>query len=129
MAEATAHGTTVESRTERRERRLAWFTMLGSPLLVLVNMQASYMLVDWACLNDRRIVLYLVPPVFLLASLTCGIIANGIRRRYTSASATRLRAYERLHFMGTVGALLSILSSLAILMQWIATLMIDPCRP
>jgi hypothetical protein len=106
-----------------------WAGFLIAPFAFLLNLQASYMLVPWACSTGRSFWLHAASAGTLLFALLGAFIAlrnwqkagRGWRSEGGSAAA-------RSRFMAIMGLMMSGLFSLIILAQWIADFIIDPCQ-
>jgi hypothetical protein len=118
----------LPSNPSVRDRRNAWVGLLLPPTIVLVSMQVNYMLVDWACINNARGVLYFSELPFVLISIWGTLLANGLRQRAKQRLQNKLvQSQDRMSFMALMGTLIGLLATLTILLQWIANIVIDPC--
>jgi hypothetical protein len=118
----------LPSNPSLRDRRIAWIGLLLPPSIVLVSMQVNYMLIDWACINNGRGVLYFSELPFVLISLWGTVLANNLRQRSKRRVDNKLtQSQDRMYFMAVMGVLLGLLATLTILLQWIANIVIDPC--
>lgn len=125
MADAT-------ERTDgfRRGRAIAaqWFAVLAGPLAWMLGLNAGYGFVRVACAKDTSLSLHLVSLATLLLALAGAWVAwrewNRTGRRWPGEEGGPLARSE---FMAALGVMTGGLFSLAILLQWVATLYFDPC--
>ncbi len=105
-------------------------SVLGPPVAWLLQFQARYSLVDWACVHHKVIVLHLTSLVFLLASVGAGLLGwtrwkqSGGKNNPDLTSAGRGRS----QFLALLGVSSSSIFSLVIVAQAIPAFIIDPCR-
>ena len=95
-----------------------------------LQMQASYMLVQPACMSGRNVSLHVVTVGALLVTAAAGLVAwrkwqaTG-RREPDEAAGPRPRS----RFMAVLGLLTSAMFFLTILAQGIASFVLHPCQP
>lgn len=106
-----------------------WTGVLGGPLLWFADQQTSYLLVRWACAHDRLWVLHAVAALFLLLALAVLALAVRSRRRIRESGHDLLETTpHRRTFLATLGVALSALFTVAIAVQAIPNLLLDPCH-
>ena len=125
-------GTEAEAAGEFKEGAgpgLLWACMLAGPVAALVQLQANYALVLWACGAGRTWPLHLVSLLALLVAAGAGLLAW---RNWLRAGAEwdddRAGVLPRSGFMAAVGMLVSAHSALVIVAQWIAVFIFGPCQ-
>ena len=106
-----------------------WTVNLVPPLLVLLDLQAGYQLVDVSCATGDRMTTHLVHGGLLLAALAFGAVAWASWRRAGAVwpedggdPDTRSR------FMAALGVIVSIGSALVIATQWLPVFLLSPCQ-
>jgi small-conductance mechanosensitive channel len=105
-----------------------WFGMLGGPAAVFLNVALSYLVVDRACIAHSSTVIHVFMGTFVLLAVIAGATSWWYRSgaRPSSDDAGGISARSR--FMATVGLLTSVISVVAILMQWIPVFFIGACQ-
>ena len=103
--------------------------VIGLPLLWLANQQINYLIVGWVCRSGHIWVFHLVSAlVTLLAAVVVLITARHWRQTRTPDQDLLDTRSHRQHLFATVAFALSALFTLAIILQWIPTLMLGPCH-
>jgi hypothetical protein len=106
-----------------------WTGILGTPVLWILHQQVSYLLVRWACANGRMFVLHLVSAAFLfLAALVLASAMRSWRRLHPREHDLMETVPHRRNFMAVLGVAVSAVFTLAIVLQWIPNLLLDPCH-
>ena len=123
---------TVDSDTGVRDARqiaALWAGVLLPPLAFLSNLGLGYALVPRECVSTNPLVIHLTHLVFLLLAVFGGWIGwrekQGPHYEPTGdpeGSAGRVALMAKAALMGGV------MFSLVIVAQWIASVMLDPCR-
>lgn len=105
---------------------MLWVEFLGAPVIWLCEFQLLYGLLPWSCAHGHLVWLRVVWWLFLLLSIALGFLA--------ALHWLRLRALEpedprrgRARFMAALGVMMSVIFSLTILVQGIATYIFHPC--
>ena len=125
MADATE-----PTENPRRGRVIAtlWFAVLAGPLAWMLGLNAGYGLVRVACARNSNLALHLVSLATLLLALAGGWVAwrewSRTGRRWPGEEGGPL---ARAEFMAATGVMASALFSLAIVLQWVASLFFNPC--
>jgi Ca2+/H+ antiporter len=127
----TEDGATQRSVESARSNGLAWLWagLLVAPVAFLFNLQTNYTLTQKLCPGGRMVFLHIMSLFFLLVTTAGGLIAWRNRER-----AGRARPNEagdktaRNRFLGTVGLMMSVLSFLLIIAQWIPQFIFNPCQ-
>jgi hypothetical protein len=105
-----------------------WTSVLGGPLVFLLNLQVNYVMVDWACNSGNDWSLHVVHLTSLILCVGVALLGLTLLRRAGgggpdsgggSASRSRLLA--------TVGLLGGALFAVSILAQWIAMMVLGTC--
>lgn len=104
-----------------------WAGVLVGPMAALLQLQVNYALVLWSCSHRSTWPLHLVSVIALLATIVAGLLPYRIRQRLR-ADEDGLGPAARTKLMAVVGMLISILSSLVIIAQWMAVFIYDPCQ-
>jgi hypothetical protein len=106
-----------------------WTCLLAPPFAMLVQLQANYALVLWACSAGREWALHLVALIALLIAIACGLLSwRNWRRAGATWEDDGAGVMPRSRFMSIVGILMSVLISLVIIAQWIAVFVYGPCQ-
>ena len=127
MADATERTEHQHLRTGRGIA-LLWFAVLAGPLAWMLGLNAEYSLVRVACAKDSTLSLHLVSLATLLLALSGGWVAWrewGRAGREDPGEAGGV--IPRTRMMAVLGLMASALFSLAILLQWTASLFFHPC--
>jgi hypothetical protein len=131
---AARKGTKAEGQESEREEREGglfwlWAGVLVPPMALLSHMQVNYTLTQQLCPGGRTLWLHLVTILFLLITAGIGLIAwrawGRAGRLWPDESENRK---VRNRFMAAVGLLISGLSFLVILAQWIPQFIFNPCQ-
>lgn len=112
----------------RRDAAL-WLDLLGSPIVWLIQFQANYTLVPWACAHHVR---WIIPTVAVVSLLLIAAVAlSSWRRLHGSLPRTGDESLGdvvgRARFMVKLGLCLDALFFLVIIAQTLAVLFIHPC--
>lgn len=106
-----------------------WSGVLLAPLAVLGNIQAGYALAPRVCEGWPPIMSHISVALMLVLAVTGGLIAQrnwvATGRDWPEDLANPI---QRSRFLGVIGMLLSALSVLVILGQWLGPLMLRPCQ-
>jgi hypothetical protein len=106
-----------------------WVVNLAPPMLVLLDLQFAYMLVDHECRRGSSLSGHLVHGVMVALVLVTGLIAWRSWREFgreDPGEEADLRSRSR--FMSVLGVLISALSLLTIVAQWMAAFFLSPCQ-
>ena len=99
-----------------------WAGVIAAPAAWFVAMQTIYTLTPNAC-QGRKPLLVVTDVVFLAATIAMAFVCW----RYRSAHAAAEERHDRIRFLGSLGVLTCIMTSLVIIAQGIASIMLDPC--
>ena len=106
-----------------------WMLIVLAPVIVAIQHEMNYVLVRQACSAQRNMALYLVTLIALVLTIVTAFVSFTFWKRAgvvwpseESDLATRIR------FVSVLGILSSVMSSLVILAQGIATVQFDPCQ-
>ena len=106
-----------------------WIVNLGPPLLVLVDLEAGYMLVSRNCLQDDPLPNHLVHAALLAGTLLLLFRAWTLRREAGAEwPGKEADLLTRSRFMAALGILIGGLSALVIAAQWIPLFFLHPCQ-
>jgi hypothetical protein len=122
--------------TEPVERRLAtrrstaaqWFGLIAPPLAMLVNQEAQYALVPWACYSGLHFVVH-IPPIVCLAITALAAVA-AFREWRTGGGGepgSESGILARARFLGALGVWTSILFATIIGAMWVADAFLNTC--
>lgn len=103
---------------------LLWLIFLGGPVLWLIQFQTQYTLLEWACTHQKIAVLRSIGVLFISLPLILLILAYCLWRRSLRVG---IREHDLRRFMFELGMFTSALFLLLILLQTMATFLIDPC--
>lgn len=106
-----------------------WACVLAGPLATLTQLQVNYALVLWACGAGREWTLHLVALLALLVTAAAGLLSL---RNWRHAGARwddgGAGVMPRSRFMAAVGILISGLTALVVIAQWIPIFVYGPCE-
>lgn len=111
--------------------RRVWFGLLAPPVAWFTALTAGFFMVDWACGSAVGMA--------ALHGIVLGMLALAIAAAVTAGRYWRREGAEwpgkspdprdRTRFLAVIAALGGTLFSLAILVFWIAALVLSPCEP
>ena len=104
-----------------------WAGVLVGPMAALIQLQVNYALVLWSCSHRSTWPLHLVSILALLATIVAVLLPYRIWQR-VRIDEDGMGPPARAKLMAVVGILISILSLLLIIAQWIAVFIYDPCQ-
>jgi hypothetical protein len=106
-----------------------WAGVLAGPLATLTQLQVNYALVLWACGAGREWALHLVALLALLVTVAAGLLSlRNWRRAGSSWDDEGAGVMPRSRFMAAVGILISALTVLVVVAQWIPIFVYGPCE-
>jgi hypothetical protein len=106
-----------------------WAGVLAGPLATLTQLQVNYALVLWACGAGRAWALHVVALLALLVTVAAGLLSlRNWRRAGSSWEDKGAGVVPRSRFMAAVGILISALSALVVIAQWIPIFIYGPCE-
>lgn len=128
---------TVRMARAERERvghgGVQWYGVLVPPLAMLVHVGLGYALVPWSCSGRSQLPLHATAIVLTLIAAS-GIVTGlgqwhegGGGKHEPGVGDDRRDEATRARFMGGIGIASGVLFSLAILVQWLATVFLHPC--
>jgi len=106
-----------------------WAGVLVAPLAFLSNLQVNYTLAQKLCPGGHTSVLHLMTIIFLLIAAAGGLVAwrnRGRAGHHLPDESEDTRARDR--FLGSIGVMISALSFLIIVAQWIPQFIFNPCQ-
>ena len=122
----------VDSRTSMPDAgalRALWTGVLLPPLVFLLNLEVAYALVPKACSGRNTLVLHLVHLVcfglVVLAGLTAWRCWRATGAEWPGEGGGPL---ARSRFMAGIGGLMSVFVAMALVADWIPSIMLDPCQ-
>src|SRR4051794_20059194 len=115
------NGQETQSRTEHF---LLWLALLAGPVLWLLELQANYWLVSWACSISNRTPLFISSAIFFALVASSLVLSIRCYRRHPAKQEN----FELQRFMSSLGILLNILFAFIIVAQGMPILIIDPCK-
>jgi len=104
-----------------------WAGVLVGPMAALIQLQVNYALVLWSCSHRSTWPLHLVSILALLATIVAVVLPYRLWQR-VRIDEDGLGPAARTKLMAVVGILISTLSALLIIAQWIAVFIYDPCQ-
>ena len=105
-----------------------WTSVLGGPFLFLLNLEVSYVMVDWACNTVNDWALHVVHFLSLVLSAACAVLGLMLLRRVRRSGAdTDRTADARSRLLATVGILSGTLFAVSIFAQWIGVMVLGTC--
>lgn len=104
-----------------------WAGVLVGPIAALTQQEINYALVLWACANRQTWPLHLISLAALLLTIVAGFLAFRYWQR-ESADEDTGGSVGRTRLMAGVGSLISLLSALVIIAQWLSIVIHRPCQ-
>ncbi|HEU4594259.1 MAG TPA: hypothetical protein VFS10_03740 [Pyrinomonadaceae bacterium] len=106
-----------------------WAGVLAGPLAALTQLQVNYALVLWACGAGREWALHLVALLALVVTVGAGLLSGrNWRRAGGSWEDEGAGIIPRSSFMAAVGVLISVLTALVVVAQWLPIFVYGPCE-
>ncbi len=105
-----------------------WTSVLGGPLVFLLNLEVAYVMTDWTCNTGNGWALHVVHLVSLALAAAMGLLGLRLWRRVgdeTPGSAGGAAARSRL--LAAVGVLGGALFAVCVLAQWLPVVVLGPC--
>jgi hypothetical protein len=106
-----------------------WAGVLAGPLAMLTQLEVNYALVLWACGAGREWALHVVALLALVVTVAAGLLSW---RNWRLAGANwddeGAGVIPRSRFMSVVGVLISALTALVVVAQWIPIFVYGPCE-
>ena len=127
---------TVEMRPESAPREQApvsdvalWTAVLLGPVIFLINLQVSYVMVDWACARGTEWALHIVHAVSVAIAMGSALVSRSFwRRAGGSWPDTDGGSAARTRLLGAVGTLGGALFALSIGAQWLTVMILGVCE-
>ncbi|HVL06843.1 MAG TPA: hypothetical protein VM388_12715 [Acidimicrobiales bacterium] len=110
------------------ETVLLWYGILGAPVVWLVRISVASALVPYACASGRTWTIHATTVLALALSAAAGVIAWRGWRRWEHGRADGERPGTRSHLLAVMGVLLSVMFTLAVVMEGLAPFYMDPCQ-
>jgi hypothetical protein len=105
-----------------------WVSVLGGPFVFLLNLEVSYVMMDWACYTGNDWAMHLVNAVALvLAAATAALGLSTWARVGREWPDSGGSAASRSRLMATVGTMSGTLSAVSVLAQWITVMVLGTC--
>jgi hypothetical protein len=105
-----------------------WTSVLGGPFVFLLNLEVSYVMVDWACNAGTDWALHLVHFASLVLSAACALLGlTLLRRMRPDARDTGSGSDARSRLLARLGILSGTLFAVSILAQWIGVMVLGTC--
>ena len=105
-----------------------WFAFIAAPVAWLIDLEASYAIVGWACAHDDRAVLFVIPSACLVvigvAAWLCWSSWNDLRRLAAFEGGS---VQDRSRFLAVIGLLMSATFALVIITTFAARYLLSPC--
>ena len=125
----------VDVRTEAGPREhppvsdlALWTSVLGGPFLFLLNLEVSYVMVDWACNTGNDWALHVVHFVSFVLSAACALLGLTLLRRVRNSGPESDRAADaRSRLLATLGILSGALFAVSGFAQWIGVMVVGTC--
>jgi hypothetical protein len=106
-----------------------WTGILAGPVAWLVSFEINFALAPWACVNQQKILLYIVSLIAFIISAASGILAWSEWKQLGSEwPGEGGGAVPRGRIMAIGGMLMSALFCLVILAQAVPALMLGVCE-
>ena len=106
-----------------------WAGLLAGPMAMLTQLEVNYALVLWACSAGRERALHLVALLALILTIAGGLLSwRNWRRAGATWEDEGAGVIPRSRFMALVGVLISGLTALVVIAQWIPIFIYGPCQ-
>lgn len=131
---AAKEGSESKAQANEDQRRSVgllwlWAGVLVAPMAFLSHMQVNYTLTQKLCPGGRTVLLHLVTLLFLLVTAGCVLIAwRSWQRAGKGLPDESDDKQTRNRFLAIVGMMISALSFLIIVAQWIPQFVFNPCQ-
>ena len=131
---AAKEGSESKAQANEDQRRSVgllwlWAGVLVAPMAFLSHMQVNYTLTQKLCPGGRTVLLHLVTLLFLLVTAGCVLIAwRSWQRAGKGLPDESDDKQTRNRFLAVVGMMISALSFLIIVAQWIPQFVFNPCQ-
>jgi hypothetical protein len=106
-----------------------WCAFIAAPLAWLIDLEASYATVDWACSHNRRDVLFMIPAACLAAigaaAWVCWSAWNDLRRKTEFEGGS---VQDRSRVLAVIGLLMSGTFALVVLTTFAGRYLLSPCE-
>ena len=127
--------TTVDVRPEAPPREhppvsdlALWTSVLSGPVVFLLNLEVSYVMVDWACNAGNEWALHLVHLVSLAAVVTGTLLGAALWRRVgRSWPDSDGGSDSRSRLLAALGTLGGVTFAVSIVAQWITVIVLGAC--
>ena len=105
-----------------------WTSVLGGPLVFLLNLEVNYVMVDWACNAGTDWALHFVHLVALVLCAACALLGLALLRRVRRDGGDRVGGSDaRSRLLATLGTLSGALCAVSVLAQWIPVMVLGTC--
>ena len=104
-----------------------WLSIIVSPLVFLANLSLAYALVPLACQTQRMAPLHATSAVALAIVLAAALFAWRAVRTSDASAGTAQDVSAARQFLSCIGAWVSTLAAIAIVLQWAAQAVLSPC--
>lgn len=104
-----------------------WLLQIASPTVWLIDLQASYVLVYWACSAGSGLLLLVISAFALLAECAIALFAWRIYRNHRSIEQTDSAVPQQGSFLALLALLQGVLFILLVLATAIPRVVLDPC--
>jgi hypothetical protein len=105
-----------------------WTSTLSGPLVFLLNLEVSYVMVDWACNSGNEWALHLVHLVSLAAVVAGTLLGAALWRRVgRSWPDPGGSADSRSRLLAALGTLGGVAFAISIVAQWITVMVLGAC--
>jgi hypothetical protein len=105
-----------------------WTSTLSGPLVFLLNLEVSYVMVDWACNSGNEWALHLVHLVSLAAVVAGTLLGAALWRRVgRSWPDPGVSSDSRSRLLAALGTLGGVAFAISIVAQWITVMVLGAC--
>ena len=127
---------TIETRPEAAPREQApvsdvalWTAVLLGPVVFLINLQVTYVMVDWACASGTEWVLHLVHAASVAVAVGSAWVSRSFwQRAGGSWPDTAGGSAARTRLLGALGTLGGALFALCVGAQWLTVIILGVCE-
>jgi hypothetical protein len=105
-----------------------WTSVLSGPFVFLLNLETSYVMVDWACNTGNDWAVHVVHLVSLLIAVAGTLLGFSLWRRAGSGwPDTGGGSDSRARLLAALGALGGVAFVVSIIAQWIPVMVLGTC--
>jgi len=106
-----------------------WTSVLTGPMVFMLNLEVSYVLVDWACNTGNVWSLHVAHAASLLISVAAALLGRALWTRIGGGWPDSMGGSEsRSRLLAALGTLGGVAFAISVLAQWIPVMVLGACR-